>query len=351
MQLSLNPVHQTFYNPTSPVPCSVLCRSCPRHTHRFASLLCPPLHSLPFPPTLLRPLPPQAMESALTILATLAAYSTDSLRPHLAQLHPILGACLGHAALEVQVGCSVYAGALWQGDHKDGAGVTEGPFWGRVIVRWMGTRWMGLAAKAGGWWGLREDPRTATFFIGRLMPQPQCWRPGGGWLWGTGGSRGVNGKGGLFVGCVVQANRRPGVRCSPSSRCLSSTAAAQQACQLGEIGGSCRAAARLMRPSGCSGAQARCMLSRVHVFQGARMCGFIMHTCVVLFCTRVWFCNAHVCGFVMHTCGFVLRAGCVPALCGRLHPAARGAQGAGCLPAHGVPHAGDAWQVPHGEGG
>lgn len=46
---------------------------------------------------------PQAMEAALTILATLAMYSTDSLRPHMAQLHPILGACLGHASLEVQV--------------------------------------------------------------------------------------------------------------------------------------------------------------------------------------------------------------------------------------------------------
>jgi hypothetical protein len=42
------------------------------------------------------------MEASLTILATLAAYATDSLRPHLAQLHPILGACLGHASLEVQ---------------------------------------------------------------------------------------------------------------------------------------------------------------------------------------------------------------------------------------------------------
>jgi hypothetical protein len=46
---------------------------------------------------------PQAMEGALTILATLATYSTDSLRPHLAQLHPILGTCLGHPSLEVQV--------------------------------------------------------------------------------------------------------------------------------------------------------------------------------------------------------------------------------------------------------
>jgi hypothetical protein len=44
------------------------------------------------------------MEGALSILATLAAYSTDSLRPHLAALHPILGTCLGHPSLEVQVG-------------------------------------------------------------------------------------------------------------------------------------------------------------------------------------------------------------------------------------------------------
>ncbi|KAI8476174.1 MAG: armadillo-type protein [Monoraphidium minutum] len=58
---------------------------------------------------------PQAMEASLAILATLAAYSTDSLRPHLAQLHPILGACLGHAALDVQVAAlHVVAGFIQQ---------------------------------------------------------------------------------------------------------------------------------------------------------------------------------------------------------------------------------------------
>lgn len=55
------------------------------------------------------------MEASLAILATLAAYSTDSLRPHLAQLHPILGACLGHASLEVQVRGGRAAQRTWKG--------------------------------------------------------------------------------------------------------------------------------------------------------------------------------------------------------------------------------------------
>jgi hypothetical protein len=63
------------------------------------------------PPPHSRPARPQAMEGALTILATLATYSTDSLRPHLAQLHPILGTCLGHPSLEVQVRSCRGAGA------------------------------------------------------------------------------------------------------------------------------------------------------------------------------------------------------------------------------------------------
>jgi hypothetical protein len=45
----------------------------------------------------------QAMEAGLAILGTLATYATGALRPHLAQLHPLLGTCLGHPSLEVQV--------------------------------------------------------------------------------------------------------------------------------------------------------------------------------------------------------------------------------------------------------
>jgi len=44
------------------------------------------------------------MTSALAVLSDLAAYATDALRPGLAQVHALLGACLGHASLEVALG-------------------------------------------------------------------------------------------------------------------------------------------------------------------------------------------------------------------------------------------------------
>eukprot|EP00775_Hariotina_reticulata_P003510 gene3510-3780_t len=46
---------------------------------------------------------PAAMEAGLLILANLASYSTDHLRPHLGSLQPMLGQCLNHNAIDVQV--------------------------------------------------------------------------------------------------------------------------------------------------------------------------------------------------------------------------------------------------------
>eukprot|EP00878_Enallax_costatus_P012560 GHUV01013118.1.p1 GENE.GHUV01013118.1~~GHUV01013118.1.p1 ORF type:complete len:1009 (+),score=321.88 GHUV01013118.1:364-3390(+) len=46
---------------------------------------------------------PAAMEAALLILANLASYSTDHLRPHLGGLTPVLGSCLAHSSIDVQV--------------------------------------------------------------------------------------------------------------------------------------------------------------------------------------------------------------------------------------------------------
>ena len=43
------------------------------------------------------------MEAGLLILASLASYSTDHLRPHLGSLQPMLGQCLNHSAIDVQV--------------------------------------------------------------------------------------------------------------------------------------------------------------------------------------------------------------------------------------------------------
>lgn len=47
---------------------------------------------------------PAAMEAGLLILADLASYSTDHLRPHLAGLHPLLGNSLSNSSIPVQVG-------------------------------------------------------------------------------------------------------------------------------------------------------------------------------------------------------------------------------------------------------
>jgi hypothetical protein len=49
---------------------------------------------------------PAHMQAALNILANLATYSSDSLRPHLGGLHPLLGSCLQHRDLDVQVGAA-----------------------------------------------------------------------------------------------------------------------------------------------------------------------------------------------------------------------------------------------------
>lgn len=46
---------------------------------------------------------PAAMEAALLIIANLASYSTDHLRPHLTGLIPVLGNCLAHSSTDVQV--------------------------------------------------------------------------------------------------------------------------------------------------------------------------------------------------------------------------------------------------------
>ncbi|WIA40679.1 hypothetical protein OEZ86_004377 [Tetradesmus obliquus] len=46
---------------------------------------------------------PAAVEAGLLIIANLASYSTDHMRPHLAGLQPLLGNCLNHAAIDVQV--------------------------------------------------------------------------------------------------------------------------------------------------------------------------------------------------------------------------------------------------------
>jgi len=54
-------------------------------------------------PELLPALTPAAMEAGLLILASLASYSTDHLRPHLGSLQPMLGQCLNHSAIDVQV--------------------------------------------------------------------------------------------------------------------------------------------------------------------------------------------------------------------------------------------------------
>jgi hypothetical protein len=43
------------------------------------------------------------MEASLLILADLASYSTDHLRPHLGGLQPLLAACLNTASIDVQV--------------------------------------------------------------------------------------------------------------------------------------------------------------------------------------------------------------------------------------------------------
>jgi hypothetical protein len=48
---------------------------------------------------------PCAMEAGLLILADLAGYSTDHLRPHLAGLQPLLAGCLSNSSIEVQVRC------------------------------------------------------------------------------------------------------------------------------------------------------------------------------------------------------------------------------------------------------
>ncbi|KAF6254101.1 armadillo-type protein [Scenedesmus sp. NREL 46B-D3] len=46
---------------------------------------------------------PAAVEAGLLIIANLASYSTDHMRPHLAGLQPLLGTCLSHAATDVQI--------------------------------------------------------------------------------------------------------------------------------------------------------------------------------------------------------------------------------------------------------
>jgi hypothetical protein len=46
---------------------------------------------------------PAAVEAGLLIIANLASYSTDHMRPHLAGLQPLLANCLNHAAIDVQV--------------------------------------------------------------------------------------------------------------------------------------------------------------------------------------------------------------------------------------------------------
>jgi hypothetical protein len=48
---------------------------------------------------------PASVEAGLLIIANLASYSTDHMRPHLAGLQPLLGNCLTHATIDVQVRC------------------------------------------------------------------------------------------------------------------------------------------------------------------------------------------------------------------------------------------------------
>ena len=50
---------------------------------------------------------PAHMQAALNILANLASFSSDCLRPHLGGLHPLLGSCLQHTDIDVQVGVAV----------------------------------------------------------------------------------------------------------------------------------------------------------------------------------------------------------------------------------------------------
>jgi hypothetical protein len=65
---------------------------------------------------------PCAMEAGLLILADLAGYSTDHLRPHLAGLQPLLAGCLSNSSIEVQVRC-------WRG--SQGARGQQGRMWAR----------------------------------------------------------------------------------------------------------------------------------------------------------------------------------------------------------------------------
>lgn len=62
---------------------------------------------------------PQAVEAGLLIIANLASYSTDHLRPHLAGLQPLLANCLSHNAIDVQVGVLFF---LWGGVSGGGEG-------------------------------------------------------------------------------------------------------------------------------------------------------------------------------------------------------------------------------------
>ncbi|KAF8055485.1 IPO5 [Scenedesmus sp. PABB004] len=67
---------------------------------------------------------PAAMEAGLLIIASLASYSTNHLRPHLAGLHPLLASCLNHASIDVQVAalhaCCNFINALDEPREREG---------------------------------------------------------------------------------------------------------------------------------------------------------------------------------------------------------------------------------------
>lgn len=57
---------------------------------------------------------PRHVEAALAVLTNLAAYCIDSLRPLLGPLQQLLGQCLGHAQLRVQVRGGQGYGGWWR---------------------------------------------------------------------------------------------------------------------------------------------------------------------------------------------------------------------------------------------
>jgi hypothetical protein len=86
-------------------------------------------------------------EAGLLIMADLAAYSTDHLRPHLAGLHPLLATTLNSPSLDVQVRLGQLPDVCRQGDACGGHACADVLCYGQHHMYGCGNHAVGVCSQ------------------------------------------------------------------------------------------------------------------------------------------------------------------------------------------------------------